>query len=151
MKKWSTVATDSTPFSIELALSTDSSNAKVLASNVAPSTNGFTVAAASLATGNYTVNLVATEVNNSGILAQSGWFLITASSSGATTTGAAVSGSTIAASAASSIAASTGSAAAGAGASGTAATSGTTTAPVSNGGDRLVAGAMGLVMLGAML
>ena len=75
---WNTVSSDSTPFSVQVALSTNSAQQTTVATNVQPSAGGVTVPASQLQPGNYTVNLVATGPNNSGILAQSGYFLITA-------------------------------------------------------------------------
>ncbi|BFZ53290.1 hypothetical protein PYCC9005_000313 [Savitreella phatthalungensis] len=109
---WSAVSSDSTSFNVEVALATNSAQQTTVATNVSPSAGGVTVPARQLQPGNYTVNLVATSAGNSGILAQSSWFLITAAaqSSSSSNTGAssaATAGST-----------STGTAAAG-GASGT--------------------------------
>jgi hypothetical protein len=128
---WQTVSSDSQSFNIQLALSTDSGNARTLTTNVSPSTNGFTTSAAAFTPGNYTVNLVGNSQTSSGVLAQSGWFLITA---------AQVSSSAAAASSAGSAASSA--AAGGAGASGAATASGAGSASAGSGASATSAGAV---------
>ncbi|ORY78934.1 hypothetical protein BCR37DRAFT_381795 [Protomyces lactucae-debilis] len=130
---WATVSSDQQSFNIQLALSTDSGNARTLTTNVSPSTNGFTTPASAFSPGNYTVNLVGNSQTSSGVLAQSGWFLITAaqvqssSSAGASAGGAAAASSATAGSGASASAG----AGAGAGASAASGASGATSAAAS--------------------
>ncbi|TID18245.1 putative Xaa-Pro aminopeptidase [Venturia nashicola] len=73
---WDTVASDTASFDIHLALSTDAGKSQAIKTGVSPSDKSFKISAAAFPPGTYTINLVGTSKENTGVLAQSKAFTI---------------------------------------------------------------------------
>ncbi|KAE9964813.1 hypothetical protein BLS_008053 [Venturia inaequalis] len=103
---WDAVSSDTATFDIHLALSTDSGNSQTIKTGVSPSDKSYKTSASPFSPGTYTINLVGTSKDNTGVLAQSKPFTIvkasgssTSSNSSSTATGSSTVSGTASASA----------------------------------------------------